>query len=130
MWEEWPEVQGARPLIIVLRIEYDLARQSALARWLSRKPHIEQSNEEIRGLLKTGFATSNVRKVLDELPRVPAEDVKRWSRYKEVRKYSADADYGPQIDGLYQTAFSKEPDGRPRMRPLADELMKLLKGER
>jgi len=125
-WEEWTELRRLHPLIVVLRVEYELPRESFLNRiW----PHeTNRTNRTIRQFvcsrLNVGRETGAV---LDELPRIPVEDAIRWSHQEEIRKSVGGVVLDKRIRTIYQTKFAKEPQGSPRMDPLAGELMKLLK---
>jgi hypothetical protein len=64
---------------------------------------------------------------LEELPRIPSDDAIRWSRQEEVRKCVRSIGLDLQIRQIYRSRFAKEPEGAPRMEPLAQELILLLK---
>jgi len=125
-WEEWTELRRLHPLIVVLRVEYELPRHSILNRiW----PHeITRLNKTIRHFVCSRLSVGReTGAVLDELPRIPVEDAIRWSHQEEIRKSVGGVVLDKRIRTIYQTKFAKEPQGSPRMDPLAGELMKLLK---
>ena len=107
-------------------MEYELPRHSILNRiW----PHeITRLNKTIRHFVCSRLSVGReTGAVLDELPRIPVADAIRWSHQEEIRKRVRGASLETDIYDMYRTKFAREPQGSPRMEPLAVKLMKLLK---
>jgi hypothetical protein len=97
-WEEQVKLARAHPLIVVLRIEYELPQPSLLNRmW---KPRIERSNEAIRSFLNRRFRGGEICEVLPELPRIPVDQAIRWSHDEEVRRHLRGPSSEPQIRSI------------------------------
>jgi hypothetical protein len=124
-WEEWEQLRRTQPVIVLLRVEYELPPANLLNRFWT--PRLENSNRAIRDFFRTRFTTGPTCEVLDELPRIPVDDAIRWSRNEDVRRYLSGPGCEPRIREIYKKEFSREPDQRARMHPLAQELMTLLK---
>ena len=122
-WEERPQWCRFHPLVVVLRVEYELPRQNILTRWWT--PQVERTNESIRRFVNERFKYSELGEALEELHRIPVDEAIRWSHDEEVRKYLRGAAYEPRIRDIYERKFSQEPERSPRMDPLARELMAL-----
>jgi hypothetical protein len=124
-WEEGIELRRAHPLIVMLRIEYELPSASVLHRFWT--PRVERTNESIRAFLRQRFSPREICEVLEELPRVSVNEAIRWSHDSEVRRHLRGTGWEARIRAIYETKFSREPGSSPRMDPLARELRALLK---
>lgn len=126
-WDEWPALARIHAVMVVLRVEYELAKGSILQSLL-RGRSLNRIHAAIRKFLAESFTGKNtIFSVLDELPRIPRDQAEKWSRRKEVREFSKGANLEPEIREIYRTKFHKEPQTSPRMEPLAKELAGLLK---
>ncbi len=126
-WDEWPALARVHAVMVVLRVEYEIAKGSMLQSLL-RGRSINRINAAIRKFLAESFRGKNtIFVVLDELPRIPRDAAEKWSRTKQVREFARGANLEPEIRELYRKKFNKEPQTAPRMDPLAKELAVLLK---
>ncbi len=126
-WDEWPALARVQPVMIVLRVEYEVAKGSVFQALL-RGRSINRINTAIKKFLNESFPSKNtIFVVLDELPRVARDAAEKWARSKQVREFSRGANLEPEIRELYRNQFMKEPQTAPRMDPLAKELTTILK---
>lgn len=127
-WDEWTDIMRAYPVLVVLRVEYELAQGWANFR---RRWSLDRTNRAIHSFCENPFRPqSSFFQVLKELHRVPRGEAVKWSQSEVVCKFIKTAPaLEPTINLLYDRKFAKEPEGGPRMDPLAGELVQLLKAQ-